>query len=208
MPITIGRGGDSGGGYTGNRDRGAQPRTGTAQDRPDGYYGGHNVGNNYGFYFPGNPFSPWGRWYPWYAGGYGYGYVSFDPWRYGSSRYTLWRYGAMYNPYDPFCGGGYYLCDPYPGGGGGGGGDDVDDDAEPGSLRLRVSPSSAKVYVDGTLVGTVDDFNGLSNHLEVLPGNHLIEIKADGYETFVPELTIEPGKTRTVRGSLKKIGKH
>jgi hypothetical protein len=96
---------------------------------------------------------------------------------------------------------------------GGGGGysssksDDEDDEEAFGSVRLRISPAHAKVYVDGTLVGVVDDFDGLSNHLKLSLGTHLVEIKADGYETFVPQITIAEGKTTTVRGSLKKAVK-
>jgi hypothetical protein len=164
------------------------------------YYGNGNIN----LYYPGSPFSPWGRWYPWFYGGYGY--VSYDPWRYGSSRYSLWRYGSWYNPYDPYCSGGYWPCDAYMGGGGGSSDDDEDEEAF-GSLRLRVSPTNAKVYLDGALVGTVDDFDGLSNHLKITMGTHLVEIKADGYETFVPQVEIKEGKTTTVRGSLKKIVK-
>ena len=32
----------------------------------------------------------------------------------------------------------------------------------------------------------------------------LVEIKADGYETFVPKFEMTPGRTTTIRGSLKK----
>ncbi len=167
-------------------------------------YYGNNA--NIGLYYPGSPFSPWGRWYPWFYGGYGY--VSYDPWRYGSSRYSLWRYGSWYNPYDPYCSGGYWPCDSYMGGGGGGSSSKDEDNEEAfGSVRLRVSPAHAKVYVDGTLVGVVDDFDGLSGHLKLSMGTHLVEVKADGYETFVPQITIAEGKTTTVRGSLKKLVK-
>jgi hypothetical protein len=89
----------------------------------------------------------------------------------------------------------------------GGGGDDEDVEEPTGSLRLRVSPADAKVYVDGALVGTVDDFNGLGHHLKLTLGTHVVEIRADGYETFVPEFSVNEGKVTTIRGSLKKIGK-
>lgn len=165
---------------------------------------------NLNLYFPHNPFSPWGRWYPWYYGGYGYGYVSFDPWRYGTSRYSIYRYGAWYNPYDPWCYGvGYWLCDPWGGAttSSYGGATAAPDraDAPTASLRLRVSPSHAKVYVNGALAGTVSDFSGLTGHLKVPLDEPLIEIKADGYETFVPEVEITAGRTTTVRGSLRKL---
>lgn len=175
-------------------------------ERPAG-----NLPPNYNLYFPYDPFSPWGRWYPWYYGGYGYGYVSFDPWRYGTSRYSMYRYGSWYNPYDPWCYGvGYWLCDPWGGaattsyGSVSPGDADKDDEVPMASLRLRVSPASAKVYVDGALVGVVSDFSGLSNHLKLTMAEHLVEIKADGYETLVPKFDLTAGRTTTVRGTLKK----
>jgi hypothetical protein len=198
--------GSSTGAYLGSRSRDGRPVSGSAVERPFGY-----TGPNYELYFPSNPFSPWGRWYPWYYGGFGYGYVSFDPWRYGASRYSLYRYGSWYNPYDPWCYGvGYWLCDPWGGAAtssyGGSSSDDTDSSVPMASIRLRLSPSSAKVYVDGALVGTVDDFDGLTDHLKVTAGeDHRIEVKAEGYETFVPDVVLEAGKTVTVRGSLKKI---
>lgn len=161
-----------------------------------------NGNGNIGLYYPGSPFSPWGRWYPWFYGGYGY--VSYDPWRYGTSRYSMWRYGDWY---DPYCYG-YWPCNAYWGGGSGSSSrSDEESEEATGSVRLRVSPAHAKVYVDGVLVGVVDDFDGLSGHLKLTLGTHLVEIKADGYETFVPEITIAEGKTTTVRGSLKKVVK-
>jgi hypothetical protein len=198
-------GAGAGDSYVGSRSRGGRPVAGTAVERQ------YSATPNYNLYFPYDPFSPWGRWYPWYYGGFGYGYVSFDPWRYGTSRYSLYRYGAWYNPYDPWCYGvGYWLCDPWGGaattsyGASGNPREDVDDDEPTGSVRLRVSPSTAKVYVDGVLVGTAADFAGLTGHLKLTVAEHLIEIKADGYQTFVPKIEVEAGKTTTIRATLKK----
>jgi hypothetical protein len=156
----------------------------------------------------GYPFSPWGRWFPWYSSGYGYGYgyVTMDPWRYGTAYWVFGQNGLWW--YDPYSYGGYgsdygyYNPTGYttslqswspqsPTG-------------ETGSLRLRVSPSSAKVYVDGALKGSVDEFDGLSHHLDVATGEHHLEIKADGYETYTTDIVVENGKTFTVRASLKK----
>ena len=71
-------------------------------------------------------------------------------------------------------------------------------------MRVRADPSTAKVYVDGALAGTVDDFNGLTHHLELEAGTHQLEIRADGYQNYSTEITIETGKTITARASLKK----
>lgn len=205
----IPRGGTSAGAgagdpYFGSRSRGNRPATGSATERQ------YAATPNYNLYFPYDPFSPWGRWYPWYYGGFGYGYVSFDPWRYGTSRYSLYRYGAWYNPYDPWCYGvGYWLCDPWGGAATTSYGatreerDEVDDEPT-ASVRLRVSPSHASVYVDGVLVGTVADFSGLTGHLKLMGADRVVEIRADGYETFIPKIDVEVGKTVTVRGTLKK----
>jgi hypothetical protein len=73
-----------------------------------------------------------------------------------------------------------------------------------GSIRLRVNPESAQVYIDGALVGAVTDFSGLKNHLELDGGTHQIELRAEGYETYSGEIAVEVGKTLTERIRLKK----
>lgn len=164
-----------------NRDRSGRPLTGVAMARPQSdvriiYY----------------PFvGPWGRWYPWYSAGFGWGglgYLAYDP--FYSSYYYRYPYGYPYNIYNrapaP------YLYE------------DEEADERLGSIRFRVEPEEARVYVNGALVGTVDDFNGLKDHLELPAGVHQLEIRAEGYETYTAELTVEPGKTTTERFSLTK----
>jgi hypothetical protein len=73
-----------------------------------------------------------------------------------------------------------------------------------GSVRLRVAPSTAKVYIDDALAGTVDDFNGLTNHLEIEGGPHVLKLVADGYRTYMGDFKVETGRTVTVRIDLKK----
>jgi hypothetical protein len=114
--------------------------------------------------------------------------------------YGVFGYPGIYDPY--FGGyGGYY----------GGGGyvrrdDRQDDDGRPtGSIRVRASPRTARVYIDGALVGIVDDFDGLSDHLEIEAGAHQIEIRADGYETYTSDITVRAGRTMTERASLRRI---
>jgi len=60
-----------------------------------------------------------------------------------------------------------------------------------------MNPRHAKVYVDGALVGTVDDFDGLRDHLEVEAGRHALEVRADGYENYRTEVVVNSGKTTT-----------
>jgi len=155
-------------------------------------------------------FGPSGRWFPYYGTAWGpsFGFVSFSPWGfYGASRWNWYRYGYWYDPY------GYYPFgwDPYyPGYGYGYGSYTYDDerseeDRNMGSIRLKANAKEARVYIDGALVGTVDDFDGLSDHLELTAGTYSLELRADGYETYTGELVVEASKTLTERLSLKKI---
>ena len=73
-----------------------------------------------------------------------------------------------------------------------------------GSLRIKAKPATAKIYIDGTLVGTVDDFDGLTNHLEIEAGPHEMEVRADGYATLIKDINVKAGQTTTERLSLKK----
>jgi hypothetical protein len=58
--------------------------------------------------------------------------------------------------------------------------------------------------VDGALVGVVDEFDGLTNHLQLDPGRHQIEVRAAGYESYVADVNVTDGKTTTTRAKLKK----
>jgi hypothetical protein len=113
----------------------------------------------------------------------------------------LWWYRPYgYQPYYPY---GFGLGS-YGYGGGGGTWSDDRDDRPTGSIRLRVNPRDAKVYVDGALVGVVDEFDGLTSHLDLDPGRHQLEVRAAGYETFVTDVVVTDGKTITTRAKLKK----
>ena len=149
-------------------------------------------------------FGPWGRYAPLYGYGFGYG---FNPWSYYGTSFIWGRYGGWYNPW------GYYSYDPfypyYPYSTYGYTDQPVDDDdrrpakIELGSLRIKASPATAKVYVDGMLMGMVDDFDGLRNHLELEPGLHRIELRAEGYATLAKDVTVTTSTT-TLRLTLKK----
>ena len=119
-----------------------------------GYHGGGYHGGYYGhgyyrpyYYRPYfyNPFWGYAGWYPyagWY-GGYGFGF--------GFS----WGAGYGY-PYGyPY---GYY--------GYGWGYDPA------ASIRIQATPREAQVYVDGYFVGIVDDYDGFSQRLRLVPGEH------------------------------------
>ena len=62
-----------------------------------------------------------------------------------------------------------------------------------GSARLKVRPRNAEVYVDGYLVGTVDDFDGFFQRLDVPVGGHELTIYLEGYRTFAEKVYLPSG---------------
>lgn len=150
---------------------------------------------------------PWSSYYSRY-GYYGYGYN----YAFGYSP-CGWGYGcpAWYAPYwyDPFYrygyGYGYGQYDQYDQNySSSSRGDTYEPERRMGSIRVKAKPNTAKIYIDGTLVGTVDDFDGLTNHLELEAGPHEMEIRADGYVTLVKTITVKADQTMTERLSLKR----
>jgi PEGA domain len=135
------------------------------------------------------PYDPWGFW-----GGYGLGlgYLYYDPFYYGGygfgSPYGYGGYG--YGGYGSSGSGGYGVSQSY---------------RETGSVRLKVDPKQAQVFVDGYYVGVIDSFDGAFQKLELEGGGHKIELKADGFEPFTLDVLITPGETVTYKGEMKPI---
>ena len=162
-----------------SRPREGRPVTGVAVERNTSLSPG---GGGSIIYYP---YNPWGFWGPGY--GYGLGYLFYDPW-----------YGGYYG--DPYG----YGYGGYGGYGGGGGGYGVSRSyRDTGSLRLKVEPKQAQVYIDGYYVGTVDDFDGVFQKLELDSGGHRVELKAEGFDTASFEVLITPGETVTYKGGMK-----
>ena len=181
------------------RPRGDRPVTGQAVERtvpPPSDHGHYNGGNGYydgfGYY---NPY-----------GYYGYGYSPY------AAYYYPYGFGMGYGLYSGFGWAPYYgdpFGDPYgyASGGGGYSGSYASSygRGEQGSLKLKVKPRAAKVYVDGYFVGPVDQFDGAFQKLALNTGRHKVEIKADGFETAEFDVLINPEQTVTFQGELKRI---
>jgi hypothetical protein len=65
---------------------------------------------------------------------------------------------------------------------------------ETASLRLVVNPSSAKVYLDGSLVATGLELQSMVGPLAVSSGEHLIEVQAPGFLTAKRHVDLETGE--------------
>lgn len=74
-----------------------------------------------------------------------------------------------------------------------------------GSARLQITPKQAEVYVDGYLAGSVDDFDGFFQRLDVAPGEHELTIFLEGYETITQKLLFQPGETLDVRQRMTPL---
>jgi hypothetical protein len=150
--------------------------------------------------YTGRYYDPYGYYYgsPYYNGFYGSYYSPFF------SPYMLGYGFGLGFPlvYDPMFGG-----DDWYGGSGYGGGtySQGTRDEDQGSLRLKIKPRDAKVYVDNYFVGTVDSMDGVFQKLPLNGGRHRVTIKADGYEPEEFDVMITPSETATYEGDLKKI---
>ena len=192
--------------YSRPRD-GRQP-VGTAVDRR-----GPAPGRSGGVYYPGVIYDPYyssyydpyfygnygsrysSYWSP-YGYGYGLGYFAYDPFLFGG-------YGSGYGGgYGPGAYGGYGGYDPYPGGGGYGSSPGY---REVGSIRLKVKPADAQVYVDGYFVGVIDSYDGAFQRLSIEEGSHKVEVRADGYVPVQFDVMVIPGETITYKGELKRV---
>jgi PEGA domain-containing protein len=123
----------------------------------------------------------------------------------GSGGFYPWGYaGAGGGIYDGFYGGYYGAYDPWYGFSPIYAPSSYSHDDSSGSIRLRVKPSNAAVYVDGYYAGVVDDFDGTFQRLHLEPGPHHLEIRAADYTALSLDVWITEGLTINYRGELGK----
>ncbi len=78
-------------------------------------------------------------------------------------------------------------------------------DYEPtGAIRLQVKPNKALVYLDGSYVGLVDDFDGAFQKLVLTTGRHEISIEIEGHRTHQVAVFISEGQTLKYRADLER----
>ncbi len=162
---------------------GAAPRGGGgAVARPGGPRGG---GAPRGGYYGGGYYR--GGYYGRYHGYYGYpgwslGFYGGYP--YYSPYYYPWGYYGYYG--SPYWGVGWGY--PY-----------VDRDTARGfgGVQIKDAPKDAQVFADGYYAGTVDDFDGAFQHLDLEAGPHHIEIREPGKPPVAFEVNVLPGETTT-----------
>jgi hypothetical protein len=173
--------------YYASRGYGAVPRH-YEQRRRGGVYSGRYYGNRYYRPYYRTYYRPYYRYYPSrFAFGYSWGYP------YAFAGYPFYGYGWGWggHPYGPYGYGSYYNNNGY--------------SEDQGGIRLQMNPKQAQVTVDGYFVGVVDDFDGISQRLELEAGPHKIEITAPGYEPFGIEVNILREQTIKYKGALRPL---
>ena len=73
-----------------------------------------------------------------------------------------------------------------------------------GSVRLKVKPNNAEVYIDGGFVGYVDNFDGRFQSLRLKEGFYKLEIKVEGYKSAGIQIRIFSGHKIVLNGQLIK----
>jgi hypothetical protein len=130
----------------------------------------------YGYYGPAFGVG-YGGWYTGFSVGFGFGY--------GWPGYYGYGYGSPYY-------GGYPYPYPY-----------AYDYS--GAARLEVKPREAEVYIDGHLVGMVDDFDGWAQRLNVAPGEHTLTIYLKGHQSFRQNVLFRPGATLKIEHVMQPL---
>jgi hypothetical protein len=68
--------------------------------------------------------------------------------------------------------------------------------------KSRVEETSG-VWVDGGYVGYLKELKG-SKKVLLLPGDHVITVRQDGYQDFTQRILVQPGQTEVVRVAMQR----
>jgi len=68
-----------------------------------------------------------------------------------------------------------------------------------------VSPEAAEVYLDGTLIGQADDFDGFPDYLYLETGKYRLELRHPSYETIVREIEVRAGQAVALNDQMKLL---
>jgi hypothetical protein len=75
-------------------------------------------------------------------------------------------------------------------------------ESEFGSIALRVQPGDASVTIDGERWEGAQDQDRLV--VQLGEGTHTVEIRKDGYRTYITDITVRPGETTPLNVSLTR----
>jgi hypothetical protein len=70
------------------------------------------------------------------------------------------------------------------------------------TVRTQVTPRDTQVFIDGYSAGIVDDFDGVFQRLQLVPGQHEITLYLPGYRTYRENVYLGPGSNHTIRHTM------
>jgi hypothetical protein len=70
------------------------------------------------------------------------------------------------------------------------------------NVRTQVTPKNTQVFVDGYSAGIVDDFDGVFQRLQLVPGQHEITLYLPGYRTYRENVYLNPGSSHHIRYTM------
>ena len=73
-----------------------------------------------------------------------------------------------------------------------------------GGLSFEITPSNARVIVDGHDAGSVGQFTPTSQALGLPVGRHHIDIVADGYRTMSSDVDVLAGQVIPFQGQMER----
>jgi hypothetical protein len=76
--------------------------------------------------------------------------------------------------------------------------------ADTGGVSFEITPNTAQLFVDGTLVGTVGQFTPTSQPLGLAAGSHKIEVRAPDYQTMSFDVDIVAGEVIPYQGAMER----
>jgi hypothetical protein len=77
-------------------------------------------------------------------------------------------------------------------------------DANMGGVSFDITPGTAELFVDDTLVGTVGQFTPTTQPLGLEAGHHRVEVRAPGYQTLRFDVDIIAGQVIPYQGTLTR----
>jgi PEGA domain-containing protein len=72
-------------------------------------------------------------------------------------------------------------------------------------LRVQVAPRNAEVYVDGYLVGVVDDFDGTFQRVHMPLGEHEVSVYLPGYRTISQRMLFRPWESYKIKETMQAL---
>jgi hypothetical protein len=77
------------------------------------------------------------------------------------------------------------------------------------TLKLKIKPKRAAVFLDDKYVGHAGDFGGAFRSMKISPGKHRVRVELPGYRTFDTEVNLLADqetevKTELIKGSIQQ----